>query len=396
MGNAFSSSNALVIQTNQPYYFGGDTVEGVVALNCVNSINTSGIVLEVRWPASAHPPELRLLPESQAFLSPLQILGREVTHYSTNDGSSSSSSSGTRSHHGENDFLKANIPLGPPGTLAPGQYQFGFKFALPATVPPSFSYRKGGDSAEIQYKVKAHVSKSGFDIKGEALFQVYARPPPQSPPAFMYCQNNVTMCCCCSQGQATVAVSLDKSVLLCGETVTVTAQARNNTRKHMDAVYVNFKHRVSMRAYPGTSTPHSYTETIVKIPTEGLAPGQAAEGATSRRVQLQVPPALLPTSGGVLVQSAYCVEVEMKGGMGVSATRVQVPVAVAFAVPSGPPPRGDGAMEGHPEWKPTQVFPSVEVSVPGEGQSTLSSAPQQQGSQNYPPPMYNAPPAAAV
>jgi len=47
MGNAFSSSNALVIQTNKPWYYGGESVEGAVALNCLNQLETSGIQLEV-------------------------------------------------------------------------------------------------------------------------------------------------------------------------------------------------------------------------------------------------------------------------------------------------------------------------------------------------------------
>ena len=47
MGAAFSSSNALHVQTNKAFYYGGDLVEGVVALNCLNALNTTGIELEV-------------------------------------------------------------------------------------------------------------------------------------------------------------------------------------------------------------------------------------------------------------------------------------------------------------------------------------------------------------
>ena len=46
MGNTFSSSNALHIQPTKPFYYGGEVIEGVVALNCVTPMS-SPLKLEV-------------------------------------------------------------------------------------------------------------------------------------------------------------------------------------------------------------------------------------------------------------------------------------------------------------------------------------------------------------
>lgn len=47
MGAAFSSSNAIHVQTSKPAYYPGEVLEGVVALSCLNRIDITGIGVEV-------------------------------------------------------------------------------------------------------------------------------------------------------------------------------------------------------------------------------------------------------------------------------------------------------------------------------------------------------------
>lgn len=47
MGNAFSSSNAVHIQLAKPFVAAGEVLEGVVAVNVLERINTNGVYLEV-------------------------------------------------------------------------------------------------------------------------------------------------------------------------------------------------------------------------------------------------------------------------------------------------------------------------------------------------------------
>lgn len=47
MGAGFSSQNGVAIRTSRTVFVPGDTVEGIVALNCVDAIEVSGLKLEV-------------------------------------------------------------------------------------------------------------------------------------------------------------------------------------------------------------------------------------------------------------------------------------------------------------------------------------------------------------
>ena len=47
MGAGFSSQNGVAIRTSRTVFVPGETVEGIVALNCVDAIEVSGLKLEV-------------------------------------------------------------------------------------------------------------------------------------------------------------------------------------------------------------------------------------------------------------------------------------------------------------------------------------------------------------
>jgi hypothetical protein len=140
MGAGFSTSNALHIQFPKIDYFPGEILEGVVALNCIKPITTNGIHIEVKHPSRtcqlfslcsviAQPPFCHActikLPIHR--FAPLQVLGSENTSFYTNEHDSTTGSTGSRHQYGYFDFLKVTLPLGPPGTLQPGQYQVSRK-----------------------------------------------------------------------------------------------------------------------------------------------------------------------------------------------------------------------------------------------------------------------------
>lgn len=59
---------------------------------------------------------------------------------------SSGSNTRTVTYRAHNDFYRVRIPLGGPGTLNAGQYQFAFNLQLPMTLPPTIKYHLGGDA----------------------------------------------------------------------------------------------------------------------------------------------------------------------------------------------------------------------------------------------------------
>jgi hypothetical protein len=48
MGGSLSrNSNGIWIQCDRPFYYAGDTVRGVVCVNCAQSLRTTGIEVKV-------------------------------------------------------------------------------------------------------------------------------------------------------------------------------------------------------------------------------------------------------------------------------------------------------------------------------------------------------------
>ncbi|KAL4528091.1 hypothetical protein Ndes2437B_g00204 [Nannochloris sp. 'desiccata'] len=289
MGNTFSSSNALHVQLTKPYYSAGEMLEGVVALNCINQLSTSGIQVE--------------------------IIGYEETYYSVNTTTHSSfdddafNTAGTRTQQGHLDFFRVAMPLGPPGTLSPGQYQFGFKLQLPESLPPSFHHMWGGDRGDIKYKIRAFVEKSGFDIKSETEVIIVDQPVTTGPVGNAAQQNRMVVFSASSSGYN---------------------QSKNSKVAASAAV-------------------------------QGLSPGESAEGSLARRAVLQVPMDCPPSANGRIVQCIYILEVELKGGMGLSAVKTQVPLRISSSVAGG---AGAVQLQAPDGWKPMLVFPTVDIPSP--------------------------------
>lgn len=328
------------MQLTKPYYSAGEMLEGVVALNCINQLSTSGIQVE--------------------------IIGYEETYYSVNTTTHSSfdddafNTAGTRTQQGHLDFFRVAMPLGPPGTLSPGQYQFGFKLQLPESLPPSFHHMWGGDRGDIKYKIRAFVEKSGFDIKSETEVIIVDQPVTTGPVGNA-AQQNVTMCCCMGQGSAFVQANLEKGCYSRGESINVLVQARNNTSSNFDAINLNLKRMVVFSASSSGYNQSKNSKVAASAAVQGLSPGESAEGSLARRAVLQVPMDCPPSANGRIVQCIYILEVELKGGMGLSAVKTQVPLRISSSVAGG---AGAVQLQAPDGWKPMLVFPTVDIPSP--------------------------------
>lgn len=304
----------------------------------------------------------------------MQIHGYENSWYtvstsrSTYNDDLNSNTTITHSEHGHNEFLRQAIPLGPPGQLNPGQYQFGFHLQLPDTLPPSFKYSFGGDQGEIIYILRAYVEKSGFDIKGEFPLLILNKLPTISPqPAGNYNESNISSCCCISKGRASIQISIDKDILLCGDTVGVTVQARNLTSAPFHSILLSLRRRFGLASnisLPGSINTQRYTETVCTASAQGLQPGECVEGASARCINLAVPPNTPPSILGMMIQCVYTLEAELRGGFGLSSLKVFVPVSVLNCPRGDMIARQENLLLQAPEgWNPSQVFPTVKVPV---------------------------------
>jgi hypothetical protein len=129
---------------------------------------------------------------------------------------------------------------------------------------------------------------------------------------------------------------------------------------------------VRLRASPGRSYYNeSWQEKVAGAVTPGLKVNEALEGPTARTIVLPLPPNLQPNIAGMLMDCNYMLELELKGGAGTSSLRTSVPLRTMPAV-SATATQPIRQMEAPADWKPSQVFPTVEIAAPLAVQSPSS------------------------
>jgi len=242
----------------------------------------------------------------------------------------------------------------------------------------------GGDRGEIKYKIKASVEKSGFNITSETEV-IIVNKPSNTGPVGNAAQESVTMCCCMGQGSAFVQANLDKGCYSRGEPINVSVQARNNTSSTFDAINLNLKRMVVFSASSSKYNQSKNSKVAASAAVQGLRPGESAQGSLARRAVLQVPMDCPPSVNGRIVQCVYILEVELKGGMGLSAVKTQVPVQISSSVPGAAAVPQLQAPDG---WKPRQVFPTVDIPSPQmqhqqQPQMMVQQPQQSQNQQQY-------------
>lgn len=325
----------------------------------------------------------------------MQLDGYEETYFTT---TSTSDDSHNNTRHGHLEFFKVNVPLGGPGNLSPGQYQFGFQFVLPPNIPGSFHVSRGGDRGDITYKCKAAAHKFGFAVKCEQVITV-AQSYPASNAVTNSANTSINMCCCIPSGNASAQATLEKDTYSGGEVINVVVQARNNSSNNFGVEAILKRHVTLTTGQNGYYRDH-WTETVCKAATQGLGPNEVAEGNMARCIQLMLPPNIAPTANGVCIKAHYTVEVVMNASNPFAS---DVVVSLPVMINSGPPQVDASAMYQSPpqDWKPSKVYQDVHINVPTNdvpvappqvmgGALPPMQTMQPQGA--YPQPVYQPPP----
>ncbi|GAB4822500.1 hypothetical protein N2152v2_009546 [Parachlorella kessleri] len=299
MGNS-SSTSAIWIQCDSPTgYYAGDVVRGVVCLSCAQNVTTTGIELKV--------------------------------------------------------------PLGPSGSLAAGQYQFGFVFALPHNLPGSFSYSRGDCRADVIYKVKACCHTPGMfspSIKASQQLLVYQRLQTVPSSVMQQAEAEVYFCCCFRRGHASALIDVDRDHYVAGQQAQIRLQADNQSSDGFKAVEVRLVRRVVLQA--DFAWKRTEKDTVCKHTYPGVPSYTTLRGGLARLIPLALPPSLPPTTHGQLIQCDYFVEVVLKGGRCVSDLKMMTPVIIH-------PPQPQDAVffaQPPPEWQPSKIYDPVAIEVP--------------------------------
>uniref|UniRef100_A0A7S0RPB2 Arrestin C-terminal-like domain-containing protein n=1 Tax=Chlamydomonas leiostraca TaxID=1034604 RepID=A0A7S0RPB2_9CHLO len=384
MGQGFSSGNALFVYLDKPHYFPGDVVNGYVLLNCVSAFQASALVLKVEgyektmW-------EERV--EDKRF---------------DNDKNEWITDTRTNNYHGRKDFFKLKVPLSSyPQQVNPGQYQYGFTFALPVGLPGSFEYVDSGmctgagrtyyhTKAKIKYKVKAEAEVPGIlkpNIRHKAYMMVHQRMV--KPPSEVIASDNkhIKSCCCMDKGYANMIANIQKDAYYAGEVANVILQVDNKSEAAFREIQLELKRVVVLRA-DGAGY-REMKDSMAKAKFPGVSAGDTLMGGAARVLSLPLPGTLQPTAMGHLVHSEYVLYVTLKAeGTFTSDAKLKVPVAIFANVPdytqyNAPPPY----------WQPQTVMPAIQVAMPSA--PPLPPPPQVMDDRGYQPPQptYDGPSA---
>lgn len=282
-------------------------MNGAVALNLVEAVETTGIQLELK--------------------------GYENTSW--DEGSSSNNTSTSRG--GRKQFFSTVVPVGPAGNLAPGQYQFNFQFALPDSLPGSFKLRGAGAFAKVEYSLLARIGKSGMftrDIKHETELVLRPKPPLGIPLQSISNSNSQTIntCCCFSKGSASLTVSLDKNIVQPGGTVEIALEVNNNSTNRFNASIVTLKEAISLREVSGGYNAYQRSLKKHSITGAGIPANSVLAGAGAMKLALTVPLDSNCWVDSHLISCWHVFEVTLKSSSLVSDLKASVPIIIAGKV----------------------------------------------------------------
>ncbi|GIL57178.1 hypothetical protein Vafri_12478 [Volvox africanus] len=196
---------------------------------------------------------------------------------------------------------------------------------------------------------------------------------------------NVRMCCLWGQGMVIIRVRAVKDAFVAGETVLMLLEIENHTNLAFNDVSVSVERIVNLMA---SGSQHTVTDRITKQKFPGLPKSTTYVSENARRMALQLPISLVPTTSGGLIKCSYQACLELSAGLLTNNARLVVPLTIYAA----PPPHEAYSMAPPAFWHPQMVAPAVEVAVGVPVvtmQSPIPSAPPEPGpAKGMPNPTY--------
>ena len=241
--------------------------------------------------------------------------------------------------------IRRNLLIGPlagqpspsPGAtqfiLPPNTYEFPFSIAVPSGNLPStylepFSFLDL-KRAYIKYSFEARVDRPGwFDITAELSITIhdlvdlnmgqFTRPLRES--------TEKTICClCCASGPVNIEAMIDRSGYTCGESILVTLNVENHSRRTLPRTYAQLMSRITCSCRGRVSV----TEKCVSKVTgtqRYIQPGQSDHWDQQ---PLAIPQGLLPTSTAcpIIMFEYYVVVVVGTPAFSLN-SRLKIPVVI--------------------------------------------------------------------
>lgn len=243
---------SIVIRTNEPHYYPGDTISGEVYLSLAKAFEGNRLTIKIK--------------------------GKEKCQFETEETHGTGENRTT--HHvmryGKAEFYRHKLPLFTfyEDWVQPGQYTFPFCFKLNDILPSTFYFTEGRTMAKIYYHMKVELNPKHKDdetLDSETPIIIRPRPLPNNA-KFLQRDVHLYKFCCLSAGHMELKCLFDKDSYCPGETA-VGEVEMDNSHGSIDIEYMQFmlKNQISLTSNCGH---HKYiTHNISEVRGSGIHSG---------------------------------------------------------------------------------------------------------------------------
>ncbi|KAG7376742.1 hypothetical protein PHYPSEUDO_012800 [Phytophthora pseudosyringae] len=314
----FGDKGKIGVTVDKPSYIAGELVVGTIYVDIHSSIECDGKkAFRSRW---RWRPSTDRMNVHAALV--LKVVGKEkveFTHvrHETRDGE-------TIAHRDQveldNEFFKQKLVIFATSgrNYAPGRYSYPFEYQLPAELPGSFhinGYSQGDIeklSAKIKYKFKTTLDVDGFfasDLKVDCDLVVHERNFKELVASEDSTAQDVKFLCCFSRGTCQLAVAMDKSVYLPGETAQIQCNIANGSTVEITAMRCKLYQDITVKLAKEGSY-RTFTKLMYESAFPGVPPGASLSQPQPLPLVSMHSSALQPSTKSDLIACAYRIDVE--------------------------------------------------------------------------------------
>ena len=306
---------------NNPVYFAGLNIEGNILLELSEAKKAQGISVVLSGEVYVHWTETRTTGSGDEERT-------ETIHYSDS----------------QIIFNSVFIQLWGNGTdsqeIPPGRYEFPFKFQLPSNLmlPTSFESNTG----YIRYSLTATIKRSWkFNHTAKraiTINEIVDINTPQLSVSLSSSREKMLCCLCCASGPISLSAKTDRGGYCPGESIAITTEAENHSRRRITAVRATLKQIVTYHAQGNSYHDH---KVIQRIEGPGIEPGGTSNWSNEL---LPIPPTAPCISSCRIIQLSYVLIITL-GIPWATDLHVEIPVIIGNvpykgrqAVPNNHPP----------------------------------------------------------
>lgn len=314
MGNQSSISSASIsIATDKLQYIAGETVEGYVEVNVVETTSAS---------------ELFVIFEGKAKTCvgyDVQVV-KNMRH---KHGPGVDDKVTERRHaRRQREVISKEILVASfsGGTIQPGRYQFKFAFALPGDLPGSCHVKRNDHYGEISYYLKVKMNRPGITKKNlvaRAMVNLDSKAPEISE-ITVEDESQVNTCCCFNNGVMTLKCTVPQDVFNAGEEMEVHVDLDNSSTKPAGKIHLQMVEKVFIQAQ---GHKQMMNEVLASRQAEGCAPRASRSFST----MFAAPPAermrqSSPLDFGDMIRVSHVLVVQATTGPFISNPSIRIPI----------------------------------------------------------------------